>query len=199
MSSVFGGNEVSLGVGRGQAGDAEHGLSGLQRAPQGVGGEEPHEGIVMISTLQSMERELRRIRSFTPQYGRQFVRQDGGQASGAGAISFASEGPRSGMDWYIERVAVSVGGASAAGIVSLYQGQTIDESQLLDFLPALSGNNPSRGVLDGHGGAAYFIYGGGPVLIAITGVVNGSAVQVRLQGREVLSGADPALMPQHDY
>lgn len=196
MSSVFGGNEVSLGAAAGL--DDDLSVGGLRRAPQGVGGEEPHEGIVMISVLHSIERELRRIRSFTPQYGRQFVRLDGGQAAG-GAISFALEGPKSGSDWYIERLSVSVGGASAAGIVALYEGPIVDESRFIDLLPALSGNNPSRGVLDGRG-VPYFIYGGlGSIAVAVTGVVAGSAVNVRLMGREVLSGADPAMRNQSDY
>lgn len=198
MSSVYGGNEAELIVGgQGGAGQAG-GLAGLQRAPRGIGGEEPHEGIVMIATLRSIERELRRIRSFTPEYGRQFTRQDGGQAAG-GNISFVLEGPRSGSDWYVERIAVSAGGASAAGVLALFQGQAIDESQIIDVLGALVGNNPSRGVLDGHGGAPYFIYGGGPVTVAVLGVVAATPVNVRLQGREVLSGADPALRAQNDY
>jgi hypothetical protein len=197
VSSVFGGNEVSLGAAAGL--DDGQSVGGLRRAPRGVGGEEPHEGIVMIATLQSIERELRRIRSFTPEYGRQFVRQDGGQAVG-GIISFVIEGPRSGSDWYIERVSISAAGASAAGVVNLYQGQGIDESQFLDGLSALAGAGPgpARGVLDGRG-VPYFIYGGGPVLVAVSGVVAATPVLVRLQGREVLSGADPALRGQDNY
>jgi hypothetical protein len=185
MSSVFGGNEVASFE------------QPLRPAPRGVAGEEPHEGIVIASTLQRIERELRRIRSFTPQYGRQFTKQDGGQATG-GVFSCVFEGPKSGADWYVERVAVSVGGASAAGLLLLYASQAIDESNFLDGLGALTGNTPSRGVLAGSG-TPYFLYGGAPLLVVLQAVVAGAACQVRLQGREVLSGADPALRGQDDY
>lgn len=187
MSSVFGGNEVASSLGE------------LGKAPEGVAGEKPHEGIVIISVLNSIERELRRIRSFTPEYGRQFMRLDGGQATAGGIFNAVLEGPKSGMDWYLERLIVSVAGASAAGVLAVYTGQVVDESSLVDFLAALTGNNPSRGRLDGSGGSPYFIYGGGPVLVSLSGIVAATAVQIRLQGREVLSGADPALRPQSDY
>jgi hypothetical protein len=58
---------------------------------------------------------------------------------------------------------------------------------------------PARATLDGHGGSAYFVYGGQPVTVAVVGLANGNPVNVRLQGREVLSHADPALRAQYDY
>lgn len=192
MSGVFGGGYEELSHLTGTEGV---GPDGEIRRPVKVPGE-PHEGVVIAATLGRIERELRRLRSLTAEYGRQFVRWDGAVASGAGLGLVVFEGPRSGADWYVERVTVSVAGASAAGLLLLYEGSQgnnqPDESQLIDALPALSGNSPSRGVLDGRG-TPYFIYGGAPLVVALVGVVAASPVFCRLQGREVLSGTDPAL------
>lgn len=156
-------------------------------------------GTVMIGHLAGIERELRRIRSSTPEYGRQFIRTDGGQAAGAGTILFVVEGPKSGNDWYVERVAVSVNAnVAAAGQAALYSGPLADESQIIDSQVVPVGN-PSRLTFDGHGGAAYFIYGGGPVAVLVAGLAAGNPTTMRLQGREVISGADPALRGQYDY
>lgn len=184
MSSIFGGNEVAERLG----------IKGQGAAGQEAEIPEPSHAIVIASTLNRIERELRRIRSFTPQYGRQFVRYDGGGAPG-GAQAIVFEGPKSGADWYVERVSVSVAGASAAGTVQLYEGDKIDESRWIDGLGALTGNTPSRGALDGRG-TPYFIYGGFPMLVQVAGVVAGSQVLVRMMGREVLSGVDPAMREQ---
>ena len=187
MSSVWAGNEAAL-IEQGQ---------GDSQPEHGVKIAEPHEAVVMVSHLAAIERELRRIRSLTPEYGRQFGRQDGGQPAGT-VMTFTLEGPKSGNDWYVERLAVSVNAVVAAGaVVALFTGSIVDESQLLDSLvipvPTVA---PSRATLDGHGGAAYFVYGGQPVTVQVQGIVAGNPTTVRLQGREVLSSMDPALYGQ---
>lgn len=184
MSSVFG-NPLAQGA-PGRPGPA-------RPEPE----EDVRWDVVMLSHLASMERELRRMRSYMPANGRQFVASDGNEAPG-GVVALAFEGPKSGNDWYLERITVSAAGASAAGMVCVYAGNALDESNLLDCLGALTGNTPSRGVLDGDG-TPYFVYGGAGVLVRVSGVVADASVQVRLQGREVLAGADPALRDQADY
>jgi hypothetical protein len=191
MSAVFGGNEAEF-----IAGGLEHAtVKELQLQEQ-----QAHPvGLVMIGHLACIEKELRRIRSFTPEYGRQFLRSDGGQAPASGNILFVAEGPKSGNDWYVERVAISVNAnVAAVGAAALYAGQLADESQIIDNQPVPIGN-PSRLTFDGHGGAAYFVYGGGPVAILVAGLAAGNPVTMRLQAREVLSHADPALRNQQSY
>lgn len=200
MSEVFGGGYEELAdltSTQGQAAD------GGRRVPERAMPGEPHEGVVAIAVLNRIERELRRIRSFTQEYGRQFTRWDGAVATAGGLAVIAFEGPKSGNDWYVERLTVSASGVSAAGVLTLYQGSlgnaaVPDEGQLIDVLGALVGNSPSRGVLDGRG-TPYFLYGGAPVMAVLTGVVANSSIFARLQGREVLAGADPALRPQDDF
>lgn len=185
MSAIYGGNEAEFIEG------------GLQEIGKPADRERHPVGLVMIGHLAAIERELRRIRSFTPEYGRQFARQDGGQPGGTTMV-FTLEGPKSGNDWYVERLVVSVNAVVAAGaVVALYTGSIVDESQLMDSAPiAVPAAAPSRATLDGHGGAAYFVYGGQPVTVQVQGIVAGSPTTVRLQGREVISGADPALRQQ---
>ncbi len=186
MSGIWGGNEAELiEKGQGDSGPEHRAIA------------EPHEAVVMISHLGTIERELRRIRSFTAEYGRQFLRSDGGQAPASGTMGFLLEGPKSGNDWYVERLAVSVNAVVAAGIAALYEGQAADESRLIDMVGLTpTAAAPARGVLDGHGGSPYFIYGGGPVFVAVFGLVAGNPANVRLQGREVLSSFDPAMREQ---
>lgn len=201
MSSVFSGSGASTDPDI--ATPDTMGQFGVHPAPPG----KPHRGVpeeqvLHLAALGNIERELRRIRSFTAEFGRQSVKQDGGPASAGGLIEFVFEGPKSGADWYIERVGVSAAGASAAGVVSLFATGLVagapDESEFLDVLGALTGNSPSRGVLDGKG-TPYFVYGGRPITVQVSGVVANAQVQVRVQYREVLSGADPALRAQNDY
>lgn len=158
----------------------------------------PHEE-VMSATLMRIEHELRRLRFATPQLGRQQTREDAGQTSAAGAITFTFEGPRSGADWYVERIAVSVAGASAAAIVAAYQGSGatasgFDETMLIDFLGSLTAGPPARGVMARN--FPYFVYGGQPLVVAITGAVALQATAVRFQMREVLGNLDTMLQNQ---
>jgi hypothetical protein len=155
---------------------------------------------VISSTLMRIEHEIRKLRRVTPQLGRQMSRPDTVNLQGgavAGTIPF--EGPRSGADWYVERVTVSVSGASAAGQVGVYQGSQgnigIDETQLLGFLGALAGNSPSRGQLEPQ--TPYFLYGGQPFIVAFFGVVANSSCTARIQYREVLGQIDPLLQDQN--
>lgn len=188
MSSVYGGNEAEL---------IEAGAKPLKPGQKIA---EPHEAVVMVSHLAAIERELRRIRSFTAEYGRQFLRSDGGQAPASGTMVFLAEGPKSGNDWYVERVAISVNAVVATGIAVLYEGNLLDESRMLDQVSLVpTAAAPARGVLDGHGGAPYFIYGGAPVTLVVFGLATGNPANYRLQGREVLSSSDPALRAQQNY
>jgi hypothetical protein len=191
MSAIFGGNEAEFIEG----GLEQPSMKQLQLQEQ-----QAHPvGVVMIGHLACIEKELRRIRSFTPEYGRQFLRSDGGQAPASGIILFVAEGPKSGNDWYVERLAISVNAnVAAAGAAALFAGQLADESQIMDSQVVPIGN-PSRLTFDGHGGAPYFVYGGGPVAVQVAGLASGNPVTMRLQGREVLGGADPALRNQYDY
>ena len=196
MSSVFGGGYEELG-----ALTREGGPHAVEAKKAG----QPDEHVQNLSALFRIERELRRIRSLGQEVGRQFIDADGGQATGAGLFVQRFEGPRSGNDWYVERVTVSVSGASAAATVALYRsssqgapGQAQDESQLADFLGALTGASPSRGKLDGNG-TPYFIYGGVGLTVVVAAAVAGASVFISMQGREVLAGADPALRQQIDH
>lgn len=194
MSEVFGGGYEEL------AALTREGSPQAARAKQ-AGASDEHVG--NLAALGRIERELRRIRSLSAEVGRQFAESDGGQASGAGLFVQRFEGPKSGNDWYVERVTVSASGASAAGTVALYRssssgqaGQAQDESQLVDFLGSLTGAaGPSRGKLDGNG-TPYFVYGGVGLTVVVAGVVAGASVFINLQGREVVGGKDPALRQQ---
>lgn len=68
----------------------------------------------------------------------------------AGSVILAVRPVRPGWEWQINRVAVSVTGASAAATVALYVGPEFgetaapDESYLVDFASAMLGNSPSR-------------------------------------------------------
>lgn len=193
MSSVFGGGYEELAV---QAG---------RPAAEAKAAGAPDEHVANLAALNRIERELRRIRSFTNDYGRQYADADGGQCGANTFFVQRFEGPKSGNDWYVERVAVSVSGASAAGTVVLYRSSSLgaagvlqDESQFVDYLGALAGSSPSRGVLDGRG-TPYFVYGGNGLTVVVANVVAGASVFITLQGREVLAGADPALRQQADY
>lgn len=191
MSSVFGGGY-----------EAEHAIAGgpPTLAEQAKASGRPDGEVLALVALGRMERELRRIRLLSGEVGRQFCQEDGGTANASNIFVQRFEGPKSGNDWYVERVTVSVAGAAAAATVGLYRGPVVSgglplEADLVDFLPNLFGNTPSRGVLDGKG-TPYFVYGGNGVTVVVNAAVASVPVVVNLQGREVAAGSDPALRGQ---
>lgn len=167
-----------------------------------VPGALPHPQ-VMSATLMRIEHELRRLRFASPQLGRQEVRVDQGQTdSGNGSFLSVVEGPRSGADWYVERVAVTVMGAAFAGNVAIYQGTGAnasavpDDGMFLDGLQGLAGLGSSvHSVLSPN--TPYFLQGGAPLVISCKGGgVNSVQWFVRIQMREVLGQIDPLLQNQ---
>jgi hypothetical protein len=83
---------------------------------------------------------------------------------------------------YVERVGFVVSGANAAATAALYLDSPQADVDLLDYMGALVGANPSRGVFAAPGGP-YLIPNGTPIILVIAGAVAGSQVSVRYQGR----------------
>jgi hypothetical protein len=92
------------------------------------------------------------------------------------------DGPRVGQVMYVERVGFVVSGANAAATAALYLDSPQADVDLLDYMGALVGANPSRGVFAAPGGP-YLIPNGTPIILVIAGAVAGSQVSVRYQGR----------------
>jgi hypothetical protein len=81
----------------------------------------------------------------------------------------------------VERLLVSVGGASAAAAVAVYRGG-INEASLLDVTGALIGNSPSRQVAEYN--PPIRLGNNEGLVIRITGAVAGQQVYTRCEGRK---------------
>lgn len=133
--------------------------------------------------LADIRDELRMARQANSD-GRPFTDIATAIADGTGAALVQLGGPGVGQLWHLERAGLVVSGASAAAVAGLYMDSPVADVDLLDLLPALSGNNPSRGVFAAPGGP-YLIPNATPVLISITGAAVGAQVSVRFQGRVI--------------
>jgi hypothetical protein len=114
--------------------------------------------------------------------GRPFSLPNGANANAAGVADVIYDGPRPGNLWRVELVAVSVTGASAAGIVEAFI-DTADEANIAGLLSNLNGNNPSRGFLA-------VVFGGQPFIARVSGIPVGAQVTCRIQGENEVLGGD---------
>lgn len=142
--------------------------------------ERPHQ----LDPFAELLREVQMIRRLMDAAGRPFSVVDGASTDGAGLALVQLAGPSNGQLWRVESIGVSVGGASAAALVTAYLGAN-DERNLLPgfFLNALQGNAPSRGFMAPPKPA--YVWGGVPLLVVVRGaaVSQQGGVQVRVQGR----------------
>lgn len=171
-------------------------MLGFWRAPPpGAPVEQLPTDVVIAATLGRIEHELRMQRAMSSQAGRRQVISDGLNLSG-GAVAgvIIIEGPKSGADWLVERIAITASGASAAAILAIYQGARIDELRLIDQLPSLAGNAPSRGTFAPN--FPYLLEGGQPLLISFAAVVANGACTARVQMKEVEGQLDPEMQNQ---
>lgn len=116
--------------------------------------------------------------------GRPFTAIATGVTDAAGSAVVVIDGPRVGQVWHLERVTVSVAGASAAGTCALYLDSPAADVDLLDYANAMLGNAPSR-VVFGAPGSPYLIPNGTPVVVVVAGAAVAQAVSIRYQGRNV--------------
>lgn len=133
--------------------------------------------------LADIRAELRLARQASSD-GRPFTMPAGAAADGTGQAIVQLGGPGIGEVWHLERVGFVCPGANAAGVAVLYLDSPQADVDILDLLGSLQGNNPSRGVFAAPG-APYLIPNGTPALIVITGLVAGTQVSARMQGRAV--------------
>jgi hypothetical protein len=134
----------------------------------------------MLATLVQEVRYLRQADAG----GRGFTDIATGIVGAAGAAVVPMDGPPVGQVWELERVSVSIGGASAAAQLALYLDAPADDVNLLDYANAMLGNAPSRYIF-GAPSAAYLIPPATPVILSVAGAVVGSNIAVRYQGRRL--------------
>lgn len=189
----------------GQRGEADQ-FSFSPPAPEDAIASLPHE-VVMSATLMRIEHELRRLRFSTPMLGRQEIRLDQGNTDpGDGSFITSIEGPRSGADWYVERISCQIGGNSLTAFLRCHQGSgaapaTVEGSMFIDGIQGFQGAAAPSAVFQTLSpNTPYYIQGGQPLVVSSRG---GGALgvpwYVRIQMREVLGQSDPLLQNQGRY
>lgn len=144
------------------------------------------ETVVALATfdrelLAGIEAELTAIRKNNRPQGRPFNLADAFNLAGVAGNAQMKDVPPAGQLWYLEAVAVSVAGASAAATVALYLDSAADERNAIGGCGSLQGNSPSRGSVTFPQPLPWFT--GIPLIVAIAGAAGAGAVAVRYWGR----------------
>lgn len=114
-----------------------------------------------------------------------FVLIDGGTTDSSGNATIGGGQSNllpaaTGWESWVERVAVTVQGASSAATVQNYHGGVADQN-LFDAAGGMFGNSPSRIVAD-YNNPVYFV-NGQHISIVVTGAAVSSGVVVRIEGK----------------
>ena len=112
----------------------------------------------------------------------------GDVASAAGAAAVELRAVSAGWEYQVSRITVSASGASSSGVIAVYvipqgsalSGQAQDELYMVDELPAMDGNSPSRGIADEF--SPIYLTGNDQLVVSFTGVVASAVVTVRAEG-----------------
>lgn len=104
---------------------------------------------------------------------------DGAVTDSAGAATVAFVPCPVGWEWRLERIAVSVDGASSAATLAAYVNAN-DDLALVDWAAGLFGNSPSRNISDNP--APIYLADGEQFLIVVAGAAVTQRVNVRVQG-----------------
>jgi hypothetical protein len=105
----------------------------------------------------------------------------------AGAVIFQYPPVRTGWEWKVDRISVSIPGASSAATTAVYIGPQVadaapDESYLVDYANVLLGSTPSRNVADYP--QPLWLTEGDALTIVVAGAAAGSAAAFsRIEGR----------------
>lgn len=119
-----------------------------------------------------------------------FASSPGTATDANGAAVFAVTAARVGFEVLVERISISVGGASSGATVAVFvlaagagplTGGTIDDSALVDWAPQLYGSSPSRSISANL--PEIFLASGEQMVLQIAGAVALQQVRARIQGK----------------
>lgn len=115
-----------------------------------------------------------------------FALIDGGQASGAGALTVGGGQTNlrpcpAGWEAYVTSIAVTVTGASSAATVAVYNGDTSDQN-LVDYANSLLGSSPSRTVAF-YDRETFYVEQGDALTLVLASTAASAVVTVRVSGK----------------